>query len=139
MVAFLESAPLVTAGLQKVYQGSPESFANRVSAYVAVLPEDPTPKGSGGLMARELALFIGLGYRVQRAEATAELTLATVIDAFHRGFHTTYPNRDLGGLLDNARFESNPERRPLYQQFSTGEFRIQPIVPVGSQHETFSL
>ncbi|HXI17969.1 MAG TPA: hypothetical protein VNM48_16525 [Chloroflexota bacterium] len=139
LVALLQSAPLTAAGLQNVKTGSPEGFTHRVSAYVAALPGSPAPAASGGLMSREVRYFIGIGYRVQGAEATAETTLCAVVDAFHRAFHTTYPSRDLGGVIDNGRFEERPERSPVYQRLAVQEFRIVPLVLVGTQQETFPL
>ena len=139
LVSLLESAPLVTAGLQKVYAGSPEAFANRVSAYVAILPGAPSPSGSGGVVSRDVRYFIGIGYRIGGAESTAETVLAAVVDAFHVAFYTTYPARDLGGVITNGRFEDHPERSPVYQRLAAQEFRIVPLVLVGTQSQTFSL
>lgn len=139
MRTFLQSAPLVAAGLQRAYIGSPERFDNRANAYVALLGASPRPAGSGGAMTRRVRLFVGIGYRLQGAEETTELAVATVLDSLQDTFFDTYPDRDLGGVLEDVEFEEREDQAPLYQRIGTSEFRIMPVVLAGTQTKTFAL
>lgn len=124
------------AGMQEVFIGPPESLGRRVSAYVTVggnaqAINDRTP----GLLSDERTWFVGFGYRVADQEADAETTLAAFVDGFIRAF---YANRTLGGLLlANPRLDFSLTRDPRYEWRAGQEFRVLPIVVIGTQRENY--
>jgi hypothetical protein len=73
------------AGVQSVKDGVPESLANQVCAYITLGGQRVFDK-AGGLASADCNYRVTFGYRVAGAEASAEATLAAVIDAFKTAF-----------------------------------------------------
>jgi hypothetical protein len=123
-------------GMQQVYIGAPESLSKRVSAYVAVGGNtQPISDRITGVLSDERAWFVGFGYRVADAERDAELALAAFVDAFARAF---YANRTLGGLIQsNPRLDFSLTRDPRYEVRAGQEFRVLPVLVIGTQRETY--
>lgn len=125
---------LVTlSGLQKVYIGAPESFSNQVSAYVAVAGQRIIRKNSGCLQ-REARYLIVLGYRVKGAEATAETTIGTLIDAL---ISALYLDLTLGGWSLSLDIDATQADTPQYELAAGQEYRRWPLVVTVTQQQDY--
>lgn len=120
------------SGMQEVHRGVPEGFGRTVNAYVAVGPQTPIDK-AGGLLQRETTFFVGLGYEVAQAEATAEDTLADMLDAFLTQFYADRKNS--AGLfakatthVESGELDLSLAGTPQYQVMAGQEFRVFPIL-----------
>jgi hypothetical protein len=135
LVGVLESAPLAAAGLQQTYRGVPESPGPQVAAYVALSTQRLVDK-AGGLVQREARYRVGFVYAVAGAEATAETTLAAVVDAF---LLAVLPERrtNLGGTVDQLSLDLSGGGEPQYVTMAGQEFRLVELDVVTTQQTTF--
>jgi len=124
-------------GIQTVYTGTPESSATRVMAYVAFLGADVQDKALGGLFRGRLRYFVGIGYRVEKAETAAETTMAQASTDFIMAF---YANRNahtlLGGTVDSMELIASQSSEPVYTTLNGREFRVVPHIVEVTQHQT---
>lgn len=118
-------------GVRKVYRGVPESVDNRLCAYVALAGQRvgrPTLR----VMERKANYFVGLVYRVQGAEATAETTLAETLDALVLALDA---DRTLGGTAVNIELDLSLADRPEYRDLAGQEYRNYPVMVTVTQHQ----
>lgn len=122
IVALLEG----TAGIQDAAVGSPLVLTTRVSAFVDFLGQQVTDRASSGLKQTEAGYYVGIGYRVQGAEATAALGMAAVVPAFIDAFYST-GQRTLSGTCHEARLVADIPTTPIYVTFAGQEYRVIPL------------
>lgn len=118
------------SGLQAVQKGAPESYTNRVMAHVS-LGAGRTVDKAGGLIQHEQNYFIGFGYRVQGAEATAEDVLAAAVASFIAAFYAE--RKTSGSMFASAVLDLSMADEPQYQPVAGQEVRIYPVVVVTTQ------
>lgn len=126
IITVLQSAEMVTAGLQRVYKGVPESLANQVSAYLFLGPMDVRDKVAG-LLELDITYYLSIGYRVAGAEATAENVLSAVIDKFIEIFYNTERPGRLNNTCRTCNLDFSRVGRGAYDQVAAQEFRIYPM------------
>lgn len=138
VVAFCTAMPNM-----RVFKGTPAAADARSLCYVTSLPTQPEPGATGGVMRRRARIFVGFAYRTggvtdTTAIATGETAVATAIDAFQVAFYSDL-SRSFGGVVDDAVFEADETRAPLYQTLAGVEFRVVPFIVSGTQTRTFAL
>jgi hypothetical protein len=140
-MAFDSTSPLTAlaalltglSGVQAVHTGVPESLGARVSAYVTLAAQRVQDKAASGLLQREADYFVGIGYRVAGAEATAEADLAALLDAF---IAAVYADRTLSGTVASAGLDLTLANSPQYQAVAGVEFRVYPVIVHTTQRAT---
>lgn len=139
-MAALKTLLEAVSPIQTVYVGTPESGARRVIAYIAFLGPAVSAKAANGLMQATLRLFVGIGYRVDGAEQTAEQNMAAAVIEFAREF---YANRNsqtlLGGSVNSMELSFPQTTEPLYLQLANQTFRVTPAIAEVTQQETIQL
>lgn len=125
---------LTAAGVQQVHTGVPESLGFRVSAYVALAGQRIVDK-AGRLLQRETHYFVGIGYRVKGAEATAEQDLAALLDAFITQFYAARAT-GLNGTAENCALDLSLADNPSYQVLAGQEIRVYPLIVTATQQQT---
>jgi hypothetical protein len=124
LVALLEGTSMVSAGLQHVYVGVPESLASKLSAYVYFRKYPPTNK-TNDLLQRKVDYYILFGYRVSNDEAGAEFALGDVLDAFDSAFYALRAGGLNGKVADCG--EAQIGEREEYEVYAGQEFRSHPV------------
>lgn len=112
--------------------GAPESFDNRVGAYVALMGPILFHQNVTDLR-RTQPYWCCLGYKVKGAEETAERTLADAADAFQVAF---YAAKVAGtGLFEKAvtqvekgDLDFSPSNYPEYRPVAGVEYRLFPFL-----------
>jgi hypothetical protein len=124
------------SGMQgTVGKGVPEALATRVSAYVTVAGQAYSLKVAQKAQ-KEGRWVVVFGYRVKGAEATAEDSLADLIDAFVTAI---LADMTLGGLVGRVDLDFGGVGDALYSTISGSEFRLYPIGVVATQTQQYSL
>ena len=120
-------------GLQRAYVGEPESFGNKVAAYVAVGGQRQASRTAGGYIRQEARFMVVFVYRVRGAEQDAETTLAGLVDALVRAFEG---DKTLGGAVESCELDRSLADMPEYLDFAGQEYRRYPVAVVTTQSET---
>jgi hypothetical protein len=121
------------AGVQRTYEGVPESLSHAQAAYVALGGQDLTEKTTGQFQrqARYLVVFTS---RVKGNEQSAERWIAGVIDTLIAVWKA---DRTLGGTCTSSRLDLTPADTPLYAAFAGQEHRLWPLMVIADQRDTF--
>ena len=133
LVTVLEGLPGIGAG--SVYTGVPESIGPRVAAYVALGGQRFDTETTNTLQ-REATYFVGFAYAVEGSEATAETTIAGLLDAFQAAL-LTERETGMGGLVDSVGWEFSLGDGPEYTPVAGSEFRLYPVLVRVTQHTTY--
>lgn len=120
-------------GVQAVYVGVPLSLSHKVCAYITLGGQRPFDK-AGGLRQREQRYRITFAYRVAGAEATAEGTIADLLDALEAAL---YVDRTLGGTVQSLEADFSAADDPQYADFAAQEFRRYPVVVTVKQSRNY--
>ena len=132
LVAVLQGLP----GLQTVYVGVPESIGPQVAAYVALAGQTANNQ-TNDFARREARYFVSFCYAVAGSEATAETTIAGLIDAFQTALlaeRTSGMNAGSGPIVDSVGWDFSLGDRPDYQPIAGQEFRVWPCLVTVVQH-----
>ncbi len=106
--------------LQSVEIGAPANLQDQISAYVA-LGEQQVKDFSLRVMSRDAAYYIAFGYRVGASQTPAELSLATILDAFVTAI---FADRTLGGTVaGDTLVDLSLTKTPTYQKVAQQEYR----------------
>jgi hypothetical protein len=135
LVAVLEALP----GLQTVYVGVPESIGPQVAAYVALAGQSLSNE-TNDLAQREARYFVAFAYAVAGAEATAETTIAGLVDAFQAALLAERDSGMNGGggpVVDSLGWDFSLGDRPDYQPIAGQEFRVWPCLVTVTQHASY--
>jgi hypothetical protein len=127
------------SGLQQVYVGVPESIGPQVAAYVALAGQSVSNE-TIDLAQREARYFVAFAYAVAGAEATAETTIAGLIDAFQTALFAERDsgmNAGAGPLVDSVGWDFSLGDRPDYQPIAGQEFRVWPCLVTVTQHAAY--
>lgn len=123
------------SGIQQVYVGVPESIGPQVVAYIA-LGGQQYAELSPGLRRRTAHYFVGFAYAVAGAEATAETTMASLIDAF--GIALMAERRtNLAGTADALDWDFSLGNSPVYAPVAGQEFRLFPVLVSVVQQQSY--
>lgn len=133
VLSFLAAQIATVTGIQSVSMGAPASIGNQVIAYVALGAQSVVEKATG-LLQREADYYVGLAYAVQDAPASAETTIAAVVDAL---IALVYADKTLGGRVTNATLDLTLVRAPLYQDVLGQEYRVYPVIVRTTQQDAF--
>lgn len=123
------------SGLGAVQIGAPESVGPQVSAYVTMGSQSVIRKATG-VVQRESRFFCMLAYRVDGAEATAETTLMSLVDAFLAALHA---DLTLGGTVFSLEANSQAADEPDYQLRAGKEYREYPVVVTVVQRDGYNV
>lgn len=122
-------------GMGAVQIGAPESVGPRVSAYVT-LGSQTIGRKVTGIVQRESRFFCMLAYRVDGAEAMAETTLMSLVDAF---LNALYADLTLGGTVASLEANSQAADEPDYQLRAGKEYREYPVVVEVTQRDGYNV
>lgn len=123
------------SGIQAVYVGVPESVGSQVVAYVTVGGQDAPLRATGGFLRQRIRFVVTFAYHVAGAEATAEQTIAALIDALKR---SVWDDPTLGGAVLSAEVDLAIADQPEYMDWAEQEFRRYPLVVSVEQAETIN-
>lgn len=115
--------------------GAPQAVGVQVSAWVSFGSHQMVRK-THGITQRETRIFVLFCYRVDGAEATAETTLAGLVDDFLDALHT---DLTLGGVVTDLRIDSAAADEPDYQLRAGREYREYPVIVTVTQRSTFEV
>jgi hypothetical protein len=135
LVDVLEALP----GLQTVYVGVPESIGPQVAAYVALAGQSLSNE-TIDLAQREARYFVAFAYAVAGAEATAETTIAGLVDAFQTALlaeRDSGMNAGSGPIVDSVGWDFSLGDRPDYQPIAGAEIRVWPCLVTVTQHASY--
>ncbi len=118
-------------GIGTVYIGVPESLSTRVCAYITMGGQETDDKRGGGLVECRPRYRVTFGYRVAGAEATAEIALADIVDAFKTAFYAD--RKDPTTVLRGQGLDLSAGEAPQYQTIAGMEFREYPVVVIAKQ------
>jgi hypothetical protein len=127
------------SGLQTVYVGVPESIGPQIAAYVALAGQS-MPNETIDIAQREARYFCAFAYAVAGAEATAETTIAGLIDAFQVALlaeRDSGMNSGSGPIVDSLGWDFSLGDRPDYQPIAGQEFRVWPCLVTVTQHASY--
>lgn len=135
--AYAAVVAVVTAlsGVQRVYQGVPESIGNQVVAIVTVGGQRVLRRMSGGAQVWEQRFVVTFAYRVGAAESTAEATIAQLIDRLRLAI---LDDRNLDGTVSSADVDLSLADGPEYELRAGQEFRRYPVAVVTEQIATIN-
>jgi hypothetical protein len=135
IVAALRDTTPTGAGahIQKVYEGVPQSYTNRISAFVSIGPQMIVPKATE-LWQREQRYMIGLVYKVAASESQAEEDLAIALDDIVNWFLAT--DHKFGGTVETSQLDFGIARSPRYEVSAGLEIRTYPLEIVCVQRRT---
>lgn len=132
VVALLESAALTAAGLQDVIVGVPGTIDYKLSAFVTLGGQSAQDQAAG-LVYCDASIRVTFCYRTGGDVATAETTLADVIDAFKAAF---YAARKTDSVLRGMTLDLSLANTPRYAELAGQEYREWPCVIYGRQEAT---
>ena len=130
----VERLLLNMGGIQQVGIGVPEAGQTRVSVNLLI--------GGGTITDREVLrrtvhVAVLFYYRVDRAERDAELRMADLVDRFIVAFYNAREG-GLYGSLHDAALDLTPADSPDYQEMVGPEYRVYPVVVLGTQRHALS-
>lgn len=123
------------SGMGAAQIGAPASIGPKVSSYVTMGGQNHTRKAAG-LKQRETRFFCMFAYRVDGAEATAETTLMTLVDAFLVALNA---DLTLNGTVKSLEVDSATADEPEYQLRAGKEYREYPIIVTVVQQDTYAV
>lgn len=121
--------------LQDISQGIPSTLKTRVSASLAIGGGTVTDV-AGGLIRRQLRVTVLLYYRVDNREADVEMQLANLVDRFIIAFYRARYIDGLYGSLHDMSLDLSPADTPDYQVAVGDEYRVYPIIVLGTQQQS---
>ena len=129
----LETIVSGLAGVQATYIGVPQSLGNAVCAYITLGGQRPFDK-AGGLRQREMQYRVVFAYRVAGDVATAEETIADLLDALETAL---YADRTLGGTVESLEADFSAASEPRYVATAGMEFREYPVAVIVKQSRNY--
>lgn len=126
---------MTSSGLQSASIGVPEWPETLVAAYVTLGGQVLSNKTTGGQMQRTLSYRVVFVYATGSAEATAEITVAALIDGL---LDAIYADRTLANTMESVEFDASEADRPLYALITGQEFREWPVQIRGTQRKTYA-
>lgn len=123
------------SGMGAAQIGAPEAVGPRVMSYVTMGSQSTTRKATG-VIQRETRFFVMFAYRVDAAEATAETTLAGLVDAFLVALHA---DLTLAGTVEALETNSLAADEPEYQLRAGKEYREYPVVLTTVQRDSYTV
>ncbi len=132
VVALLQGADMIAAGLQDVVVGVPKAPDYKLSAFVT-LGGQAIQDQAAGLVYCDASIRVTFVYRTGGDVATAETALAEVVDAFKTAF---YASRKTDAVLRGMRLDLSIAGSPRYETVSGQEYREWPCMLYGRQEAT---
>jgi hypothetical protein len=123
------------SGMGTVQIGAPESFSQRVGAYVT-MGSHSLSRHATGVMRRQTRYLVVFVYRLDGAEATAETALMDLVDAFLAAIHA---DLTLGGNCKAVEIDVGLADLPEYQLRAGKEFREYPIIVIATQDGSYTV
>lgn len=127
-----------TAGVQNVSKGAPASWANRVTCYAAIGPQDTSDIAVNAVLQRRVSTFVEFGYRVAGAVSDAETTLGTYLDEFLVRLYDSRNNYAFGGVGSNMEIEAGLSTGNDFGRVAGQELRTYQILIWVTQRENLS-
>lgn len=125
LVTFVATIP----GIQSVRKGEPLTLPYAVSAFISVGAHPVADFATSGRLDRSGEFWITFGYRIGDASATAEDTLADVLDEFMRRFFDERKDATpLGGTVEDMELDMSPASAAEYRPMGGQEFRLYPVI-----------
>jgi hypothetical protein len=121
---------LLTAlpGMQKVFEGVPQTLEKGVNAYVAVTAQEVTDEYSSGLIRNKATFFVGLSYVVRANDASAsERALLALLVELIKALVIARRTK-LDDTCDTLEWDFSLASDPAYAVSGTREFRIFPVL-----------
>lgn len=132
LVTFLTAIP----GIQGVRKGEPTDIPTAVTAFIKVGTLPISDRQTSDLARRDGELLVWIGYRVSGAPATAEDTLADVIDELQRRFLLERKAGRLGGTVDSMTLNTDAASAAEYARIGGQEYRLYPLTITFTQQHT---
>lgn len=124
LVALLTALP----GMQKVYEGVPETLVRGVNAYIAVTAQELVDRYAGGVLENTATFFVGLTYAVRSndQESTERALLAALVELMRA--LVAARKSDLDGTVESLTWDFSLANDPAYTVSANREFRIFPVL-----------
>jgi heme A synthase len=123
------------SGMGTVQIGTPESVGPRVMSYVT-LGSQATTRKVIGVVTRDTRFFCMFAYRLDGAEAAAETTLMSLVDAFMAAL---FADLTLGGTVTSLEANSQAADEPDYQLRAGKEYREYPVMVTVTQRDSYEV
>lgn len=123
------------SGMGAVQIGAPQSVGVQVSAWVG-LGSHRTIRKATAVTQRETRFYVLFCYRVDGAEAAAEVALMALVDAFLAALHA---DLTLAGTVFDLKADSAVSDEPDYQLRAGKEYREYPVVVTVVQRGTYAV
>lgn len=136
--AVLTQLQTIASGLANVGAvqiGAPESVSPRVHIWITMGSMNEVIK-AGGLVQRTTRFLCMFAYRVDSAEATAETTLAALVDAFLQAVNA---DKTLNGTALSSEVSSQAADEPAYEVRAAKEYREYPLIVTVTQQDTYEV
>lgn len=132
LVTFLSAIP----GIQAVQKGEPTDIPAAITGFVKVGAMPFSDRQTSGLVTRVGELLCWIGYRVSGSAATAEDTLADVVDELQRRFLDERKTGKLGNTVDSMELDTSAASAGDYAKIGGQEYRLFPFVIRFTQQHT---
>lgn len=124
LVAMLTALP----GMQKVYEGVPETLVRGVNSYIAVTAQELKDAYAGGVLENTATFFVGLTYAVRSGEQeSAERALLAALVELMKAL-VAARKTNLDETVESLTWDFSLANDPAYTVSANREFRIFPVL-----------
>lgn len=115
--------------------GVPKGIADRVMAYLFLIPDAVSDKTTGALIQQQIRVRVVFAYRTGGDVRAAELALAAAHDEFKRDYYLARENFAGGHVLFDSELDATVASGAEYELMAGDEYRRMPVDVVVRQQQ----